>query len=524
MSSATLAIFAVIGAGAWFLFFGPSRKTTPLPLPPGPPPKPIVGNYFDVPKDKPWIKYLEWSRKYNSDIIHMKLFNTHIFYVHSLETITELLDKRSRNYSSRPHNPMFKFIGVEEYTPFQPYGDTWRAQKRILKEGLGKTVIPAFNDLQVERAHLFLDLLIDEPNNIPGHCSMLGASVTMGILFAYDVDLRGKQGIYQRAAESGAISSSKLLAPGYTLAGVFSFLRSVPPWFPGATVQKAAAESRDASFLYRNGPIGWVKKNMLAGKSRDCVAARLMEKRMKPNGTIEDEETLKDALAGLYLAGVDTMKHTLNVFFLAMTLHPAVQKKAQEEIDRVVGSQRLPTFGDRPALPYIDAIFREVLRWRPVVPLGFVHTTVEDDVYNGVFIPKGAFVFPSTWGISRNEAVYSEPDSFIPDRFIKPDGTLNDDDVSYGFGHGRRVCSGVYLAKSMVWVAIASVLATFNIKKAKDENGVEIDIDPDAFEDGIATYPKPYKCSVSPRTSHAEYMIRHSATAARETLSFPDDE
>jgi cytochrome P450 len=61
---------------------------------------------------------------------------------------------------------------------------------------------------------------------------------------------------------------------------------------------------------------------------------------------------------------------TLLVFFLAMVLHPEVQAKAQAEIDRVVGKDRLPDFDDRPALPYLEAIMRETLRWYPVVPLG----------------------------------------------------------------------------------------------------------------------------------------------------------
>ena len=72
-----------------------------------------------------------------------------------------------------------------------------------------------------------------------------------------------------------------------------------------------------------------------------------------------------------------------------MVLHPVQQKKAQEEIDRVIGSDRLPTFDDRPFLPYVGALLREVLRFRPVTPLGFPHTALEDDVYEGFNFPKG---------------------------------------------------------------------------------------------------------------------------------------
>ena len=81
------------------------------------------------------------------------------------------------------------------------------------------------------------------------------------------------------------------------------------------------------------------------------------------------------------------------MFFLAMALNPEVVQKAQNEIDTVVGFGRLPGFEDRSALPYCKAMLREVLRWRPGLPLGVAHASSEDDIYEGYFIPKGWFNF-----------------------------------------------------------------------------------------------------------------------------------
>ncbi|KAG5643130.1 hypothetical protein DXG03_001520 [Asterophora parasitica] len=66
-----------------------------------------------------------------------------------------------------------------------------------------------------------------------------------------------------------------------------------------------------------------------------------------------------------------------------MLLHPDAQRKAQEEIDAVVGTHRLPDYNDRTMLPYIEAVYREVMRWRPVTPLGVSHAAFEDDIDNG---------------------------------------------------------------------------------------------------------------------------------------------
>ena len=72
-----------------------------------------------------------------------------------------------------------------------------------------------------------------------------------------------------------------------------------------------------------------------------------------------------------------------------MALYPDVQKRAQEEIDSIIGSERLVTFDDRISLPYIEAVYKEVMRWQPVTPLGLPHSTSEDDIYKGFHIPKG---------------------------------------------------------------------------------------------------------------------------------------
>ena len=72
-----------------------------------------------------------------------------------------------------------------------------------------------------------------------------------------------------------------------------------------------------------------------------------------------------------------------------MAKYPEAQKKAQAEIDRIIGSTRLPTLDDRAALPYIEAIYRESMRWNQSLPIGVPHTSTENYYYKGYLIPKG---------------------------------------------------------------------------------------------------------------------------------------
>jgi cytochrome P450 len=80
-----------------------------------------------------------------------------------------------------------------------------------------------------------------------------------------------------------------------------------------------------------------------------------------------------------------------------MFQHPYVQRKAHEELDRVIGRKRLPDFDDKESLPYIQAIYKENLRWCPTIPLGLPHTVIADDDYKGMRIPKGSVLLPNVW-------------------------------------------------------------------------------------------------------------------------------
>ena len=82
-----------------------------------------------------------------------------------------------------------------------------------------------------------------------------------------------------------------------------------------------------------------------------------------------------------------------------MSLHRDVVKKAQAELNSVVGPNRLPEHSDRDNLPYVNAIIKECLRWQNAVPLCIPHAVVEDDEYDGYFIPAGTVVFPNAWQV-----------------------------------------------------------------------------------------------------------------------------
>jgi cytochrome P450 len=110
----------------------------------------------------------------------------------------------------------------------------------------------------------------------------------------------------------------------------------------------------------------------------------------------------KSDLEGAYavgmhgIAGALTIAAPMQTFCLAMTHYPQFLPMLHEELDRVCGD-RLPVSEDRPQLPFLRAIIRECLRWRPPVPTGIPHYLIQDDEYNGYHIPKGSTIHPLEW-------------------------------------------------------------------------------------------------------------------------------
>jgi len=262
----------------------------------------------------------------------------------------------------------------------------------------------------------------------------------------------------------------------------------------------------------QNEPFEFVQKSMAEGVALPSLTAELLEKSRASEGglTPEDEDDIKQAASTIFIAGADTTVSTINTFFIAMILNPEVQKKAQAEVDSIIGRNRLPTIEDRESLVYVQAVIREVMRRHPVVPMS-PHATSEDDVYEGYFIPKGTYVLGNTWAMNRDESVYTDPDKFQPERFFTPDGKLNSDTVSASFGFGRRICAGRNLAESTTFMAIASFLWAFNITKAKDEYGQESDVSED-YTDGIVCRPLPFECAIIPRSDEVFRVISRAST------------
>jgi len=187
-----------------------------------------------------------------------------------------------------------------------------------------------------------------------------------------------------------------------------------------------------------------------------------------------------------------------------MALYPDVQRRGQEEVDRVIGSKRLPKVSDRTSLPYVEHIMSEILRWRPVAPLGVAHVLTRDDSYDGYHLPAGAIIMPNIWLMLHDPVIFPSPEEFNPDRFIGKQAAA--DAVEVAFGFGRRFCPGINFAESSMFIAIATALATCNITNAVDEHGNLVPADV-AYGTGTISHPPQFTCTIQPRNKNSTDLL-----------------
>ncbi|KAG1886216.1 cytochrome P450 [Suillus subluteus] len=318
---------------------------------------------------------------------------------------------------------------------------------------------------------------------------------------------------------------SQATTPGAFMVDILPLLAKVPAWFPCAGFQRIAREWRETLEEMVSAPHKLVKEQMAAGIAPTSFTSNLLEGCAM---SAEEDHIVKWSALSLYGGGTDTTVSAIYSVFLAMTLFPDLQKKAQAEIDAVVGPDRLPSFADRDSLPYIEALVKEVLRWNVVSPTGFPHRVTEDDDHDGYYIPKGSMVLSNIWFMLNDQRTYANPSQFNPERFLTNDGKEPEmDPRMICFGFGRRICPGLHLADASIWISTAMSLAVFDISKVV-ENGVEITPEFEPSLDSIRcvayfvmsgagldkhtpSHPKPFKCSIKPRSATALGLIQQDA-------------
>jgi isoleucine N-monooxygenase len=166
------------------------------------------------------------------------------------------------------------------------------------------------------------------------------------------------------------------------------------------------------------------------------------------------------------LGGLDNPSYAVEFTLAEMINQPEILQRASEELDNVVGKQRLVQESDIPNLNYVKACVRETFRLHPVTAFNLPHLAMDNIMVGNYIIPKGSHVILSKPGLGRNPKVWNEPHKFKPERHLKNDGSmvvLAEPDLKFlSFSTGRRGCPGIVLGTTMTMMLMCRLIHGFN--------------------------------------------------------------
>jgi cytochrome P450 len=316
---------------------------------------------------------------------------------------------------------------------------------------------------------------MQNPDNWEREFDRFTASVVFSIAYGHRIDSFSSPVIRERL--NFMQFKASLNVPGAYKAESFPILKYMPTFL--APWKKTINEQARMEVESNIGLVEGVRRDILIGKEKGIevapsLAQILLAVREQEHIPLPEKDFC-NVPSSLFGAGSDTTASTMCSAILAFVTHPEVLVVAHAEMDAVIGTNRTPTFDDEMQLPYIRALAKEVLRWRPVAVLGGTpHASTEDDIYQGWRIPAGTTILGNSWAINLNDEYYPQPDLFNPARFLEETDPryvpeLKGEKVHpakaghSSFGWGRRICPGADLAANSLFIALAKLIWSFDI-------------------------------------------------------------
>lgn len=198
----------------------------------------------------------------------------------------------------------------------------------------------------------------------------------------------------------------------------------------------------------------------------DMYITKMKEEMRQKDKTTYSVDQLILTCTDYTFPAASAVQFVLAILVERLLLQPEIQDKIHEEIDRVVGRDRLPNLDDRRNMPYLEACIRETMRYDTTVPLSVPHRAMKDTTIAGYDVPEGTMVSANLTMLHMNKELWGDPENFRPERFLK-DGELDlASDKSLPFGAGRRLCAGETYARQSMFQVFAGFMQTFHVSTA----------------------------------------------------------
>jgi cytochrome P450 len=475
-----------------------------------------------MPKGRLHLSFSKWANQYG-DTISLKILGQTMIVIHSPSLMKEVIDKRANTTSNRPKSIIADMIvpggmnmGLVRHTT-----ETWKSMRKASNFLLGPESIRKTAPYRHAEAAQLMGELVNQPEGWFEHIQRYTTSLVLASIYG----LRGPTLQNPNVKDFQEVHPQFLFCLEFgTMPPVdlFPILTYVPERFAGW--KRLAKRVRFLHEKLYDRLLATVERRVASGQGVGSIMEELLT--IGPSMGLLTREHIMH-VGGVLIEGSDTSSSTMQFIVLMLCKYPEVQRKAQQEMDDVVGPDRTPNENDLPKLKYLQALIEEAFRFRPVGPLGIPHEMVEDAVVDGMLFPKGAVVFYNLFGMFHDERYFDRPSEFIPERFLKhPLGVkegIKDDPArrtNMIFGGGKRVCPGSAFAKTSLEMNTANIVWGLDILPGIDPNtGKEVFPDLDDYTDGIVAAPKPIPVRIRPRSTHHKDMIDRQFQSMADVLS-----
>ncbi|XP_053316446.1 cytochrome P450 2B19-like [Spea bombifrons] len=484
----------ILCASLVYIFYG-QNKNIYRNFPPGPKPLPIIGNMHIFNLKGPSDKILQLSEQYGS-VFSIYLGTKMIVVLCGYETVKDALVNYAEAFSGRSNLQMFHDIAKGHGIIFS-HDENWKVMRRFTistfrEFGMGKKTIE--NKINEE-----CDLLVQEIQSYKGEpfvntmiINAAVANIIVSILLGYRFDYD----------DPTTLRLLHLINEGVRLVGspmtwLYNAFPSIVRWLPGShqTVLKNAAEMR--SFVKET--FTNHKKQLDVNDQRNLIDVFLVkqqEEKSKKNLYFHNDNLTMLAV-DLFIAGMETTSSTLRWGLLLMMKYPDIQRKVQNEIERVIGSAQ-PQAEHRKKMPYTDAVIHEIQRFANIAPANLPHMTTQDVTFKGYFIPKNTQIIPLLTSVLKDKAHFEKPDQFYPEHFLDCEGNFVKNEAFMPFSAGRRICPGETLAKMELFLFFIRLLQNFTFQPTP---GAVLDLIPEV---GFTATPKLYYMRALPRSETSD--------------------
>ncbi|PSR73379.1 hypothetical protein PHLCEN_2v10671 [Hermanssonia centrifuga] len=256
-------------------FYSRSKRRHSLPLPPGPKPLPLIGNLFDIPQERPWVAYMDWSKTYASDIIFMTVFSQPTVVISSAKAAFDLMEKRSNIYSDKPRVVMDELTGWDWNMGVMPYGQRWRDTRRCFHQHFHQGVVGKYNPIQIREVQAFLRRALISPGDVEvKSISQTIAAIILGI--TYGIQVHDMNDDYIKLARKSVEGLVLARRPGVFWVDYFPLLKYIPAWVPGASGKQLGRFYKPLVEEMKNRPFNAVKNDVLTNMATPSVAEKVI--------------------------------------------------------------------------------------------------------------------------------------------------------------------------------------------------------------------------------------------------------